>query len=173
MKGRYLYLPRGQWYDYWTDKMHQGGIENWVDADLDRIPMFIRPGAVIPFHPVMQYVGEKEIEVLDLHIYYGDQEVKSRLYEDGGEGYNYEKGIYTIKKFTTSGTGTSFKIEQKTNGHFEPGYRSYRLILHGLPFEIKSFSLNGKKEDISSMVMEGTKHILEVPGSFLDIQFEA
>jgi alpha-glucosidase len=173
VKGRYLYLPKGQWYNFWNDQLHQGGVENWVDSDLDKIPIFIKPGAVIPFYPVMQYVGEKEIEILDLHIYYGQGEAKSRLYEDGGEGYDYEKGIYTIKKFTTKGTIDTFIIEQKTNGHYEPGYANYRLIVHGLPFQVRLCKLNGKKVDLSSFKKAGEQVILEVPSSFLEIDFEA
>lgn len=173
LKGRYLYLPRGQWYNFWNDQLHIGGVEHWVDAGLDKIPLFIRPGAVIPFYPDMQYVGEKEIDILDLHIYYGQNETISRLYEDGGEGYDYEKGIYTIKKFTTLGFVSSFKILQKTKGHYEPGYSNYTLIMHGLPFDITSCKLNGSVKNLSKIRKEEGKVILKVPSSFLEIEFEA
>jgi len=69
-KGRRLYIPRGNWYNYWTRDYVKGGLEQWVDADLDTIPLFIKEGAIIPKYPIQQYVGEKKIEELKLEVYY-------------------------------------------------------------------------------------------------------
>lgn len=57
--GRWMYLPRGYWYYYWTDDLQAGGSEVWASADLTRIPLFVKAGAVVPMQPVLQYVGEK------------------------------------------------------------------------------------------------------------------
>ena len=57
--GRWMYLPRGDWFYYWTDALTAGGSEVWAAADLTRIPLFMKAGAVLPMQPVLQYVGEK------------------------------------------------------------------------------------------------------------------
>ena len=61
-KGRRMFIPRGNWYNHWTNEVVKGGKEMWVDADIDSMPIFIKEGAVIPKYPVQQYVGEKDFD---------------------------------------------------------------------------------------------------------------
>ena len=56
-QGRRMYFPKGNWYNYWTDELNEGGIERWVSAEIHRIPLFIKEGAMIPKYPVQQYIG--------------------------------------------------------------------------------------------------------------------
>ena len=69
-KGRRMYIPRGKWHNYWTGEVIDGGMEKWVVADIDKIPIFIKSGAIIPKYPVQQYVGEKSIDQLVLNVYF-------------------------------------------------------------------------------------------------------
>ncbi|RZK40108.1 MAG: DUF5110 domain-containing protein, partial [Hymenobacter sp.] len=131
--GRWMYLPKGQWYYYWTDELKAGGAEVWAAADLTRIPLFIRAGAVVPMQPVMQYVGEKVVTELTLHVYYTSGPTESVLYDDGGEGYGYQQGQQTTRRFTVAGDATSLTINQKIAGDYQPSYATYRVVLHGLP----------------------------------------
>lgn len=142
---RYVYLPKGKWYHYWTEKTCVGGKEIKSEAPLDQIPIFIRAGAVIPKFPVMQYVGETVVEQLALHVYYGDGEISSTLYEDSGDGYDYEKGIFTLKTFTTRTESHYFELSLKQKGHFEPEYSTYKFVFHGLPFTPSGIYLNEKE----------------------------
>jgi alpha-glucosidase len=109
-KSRYVYLPKGNWYHYWSYELLEGGKEMLADAALEEIPLYIREGAVLPFNPVMQYVGQKPVEMLTLKAYYGGSDIVSYLYEDSGDGYDYEKGIYNLKKFITNSTSDSFQM---------------------------------------------------------------
>jgi alpha-glucosidase len=141
--GRWLYLPRGTWYYYWTGTPEVGGKEVWAQAGLDRIPLYVRAGAVIPFYPVQQYVGEKIITQLTLHVYFVQGSLSSMLYEDSGDGYEYETGLFSKKTFRVTGSNTSLSISQKTEGKYEPTYHTYQLILHNLPFIIQTGSADG------------------------------
>ncbi len=145
VKSRYVYLPKGNWYSLWDNTHYTGKKEIQANADLDTIPVFVREGAVIPFHPVMQYVGEREIDQLTLHVYYGGDGVVSYLYEDSGDGYDYEKGIYNRKKFKTYSTVDTFRMTLKSNGHFEPTYSTYKILIHGLPFIPVKIIVNDKE----------------------------
>jgi alpha-glucosidase len=141
--GRWLYLPKGQWYYYWNDLLETGGKEVWAEARLDRIPLYVRAGAVLPFYPVQQYVGEKKIEELTLHVYFLDGSLPSMLYEDRGDGYEYESGQATSKTFRVTGTPQSLAITQTQEGAYRPGYQTYKVMIHGLPFTIGQADADG------------------------------
>ena len=91
-KGRRMYVPQGNWYNFWTDEMIKGGKEMWVDADIDTMPMYVKEGAIIPKYPIQQYVGEKEIDQVTLDVYYKKGKETSQLYSDAQDGYDYTKG---------------------------------------------------------------------------------
>ena len=89
------YLPEGaNWYDFWTGERYQGGQTVTLATLLNRVPMFVRAGSILPLGPVMQYVGEKKWDNLELRVYPG-ADATFTLYEDEGDNYNYEKGVYT------------------------------------------------------------------------------
>lgn len=92
-KGRRMYIPRGEWYNFWTRETISGGKEAWVDADIDEILLFVKSGSIIPCYPVMQYVGEKKIEFLTLDVYYTFGKDKFIDYEYAVDGYDYQKDV--------------------------------------------------------------------------------
>jgi alpha-glucosidase len=65
------------------------------------------------------------------------------LYEDSGDGYDYEKGVFIKKAFRVTGSATSLSISQKTKGTFVPAYSNYKIVLHGLPFQVNSCEVDG------------------------------
>ena len=99
---RSMYFPAGcGWYDFYTGKYINGGQQLTVKAPYERIPLYIREGAIIPFGPDMQYSDEKPADVITLYVYTG-QDGAFTLYEDEGVNYNYEKGRYATIPFTYS-----------------------------------------------------------------------
>ena len=89
------YLPKGTgWYDFWTGKRYAGGQSVTLETQLNRVPMFVRAGSILPLGPVMQYVGEKVWDNLELRVYPG-ADASFTLYEDDGDNYNYEKGVFS------------------------------------------------------------------------------
>ena len=90
------YLPKGtDWYDFWTGKRYVGGKTVTLETQFNRVPMFVRAGSIVPMGPVMQYVGEKQWNELELRVYPGADGTFT-FYEDEGDSYNYEKGAYTL-----------------------------------------------------------------------------
>ncbi|MEJ2009271.1 MAG: glycoside hydrolase family 31 protein [Acidobacteriota bacterium] len=92
-ESRKVYLPRGAWYDFWTEERIEGGREITRPVDLATIPLYVRAGSVLPLGPVEQYATEKTTGPLTLTIYPG-REGSFSLYEDDGISFNYEKGAY-------------------------------------------------------------------------------
>ncbi|HEM46014.1 MAG TPA: DUF4968 domain-containing protein, partial [Alphaproteobacteria bacterium] len=74
---RRVYLPGDEWYDFWTGTRTSGSFN--ADAPLERLPLYVRPGSVVPMAPVVQHTGEWPPGVLYLHVYPGNGE--SWLYE--------------------------------------------------------------------------------------------
>ena len=86
------YLPQGtDWYDFWTGERLKGGQRVSLQTRLDRVPMFVRAGSILPLGPEMQYVGEKKWDELEIRVYPGADGTFT-LYEDEGDNYNYEQG---------------------------------------------------------------------------------
>jgi alpha-glucosidase/alpha-D-xyloside xylohydrolase len=88
---RKLYLPRGDWYDFWTGEKLAGGREVSRDVDLATMPLYARAGAIIPLGPVKQYTSEKTDDPLVLQIYPG-ADGSFNLYEDDGGSFDFRKG---------------------------------------------------------------------------------
>jgi len=142
---RQVYLPKGQWYNFWTHELLAGGTEHLIEAPLEDMPIFIKAGAVIPEYPVMQYVGEKHVEEVLLNIYYADYEVNSFFFEDHGDTFAYEQDIYSEKKFIVKGSARHLIIHQKIEGLYTPNYELYNYNLIGIPFGVRKITLDGKE----------------------------
>ncbi len=129
---RVIYLPTGDWFNYWTDEPVAGGQEHIVSAPLDTMPIFIKSGSVIPEYPLMQYTGEFEIKELILNVYCAPVTANSFLYEDHGDTFAYEQDIYTEKKFHFVGDAQTYHLSQTSEGLYTPRYDTYKLRLRGL-----------------------------------------
>jgi alpha-glucosidase/alpha-D-xyloside xylohydrolase len=90
---RTLYLPHGDWYDFWTNERHSGGREITCDVDLSMMPLYVRAGAVIPMGPLKQYTGEPVDGPLTLTVFPG-KDGKCFLYEDDGETFDFRRGAF-------------------------------------------------------------------------------
>jgi alpha-glucosidase/alpha-D-xyloside xylohydrolase len=90
---RTLYLPRGTWYDFWTNERHEGGREIVRKVDLETLPLFVRGGSIIPMGPVRQYTSELSEGPLTLAVAPGANADRF-LYEDDGESFDFKQGKY-------------------------------------------------------------------------------
>jgi alpha-D-xyloside xylohydrolase len=116
-RARRVYLPAGSdWFDFWTDLTLSGGRSLDADAPLERIPVFVRAGSIVPMGPVRQHVDDDPGAPLELHVYPGRDAVFS-LYEDEGDGYGYEQGA-----FTTIAISWDDGMRQLTIGDREGGF---------------------------------------------------
>ena len=158
-QGRRMYIPKGKWYNYWTEEIVQGSIEKWVSAPLDKIPLFIKEGAMIPKYPVQQYVGEKEINEMKIDVYYTEGIENSIIYEDQLEGYDYRKGRYSLRKFRLKGKPNELIIQQFKDGSFITSYETFKLQLHGLPFEISKIEVDNELVDLKTVKFDGKASI--------------
>jgi alpha-glucosidase len=134
---RPAYLPRGRWYDFWEDALTAGPQIARLEAPLDRLPLLVRAGSVVPAWPLMQYVGERPVDVLTLHVYPGDGE--SALYEDDGRTWAFQGGEYRLTRFRCEARWApgarqpiAVRVRRSAEGRFTPAYERVRVALHGL-----------------------------------------
>ena len=98
-KGWECYLPMGtDWYDFYTGEKYSGGGTVLVETALDRIPLFVRAGAILIMEKELMYAGQQTAEPLEIRIYPGYDGTYA-YYEDAGDGYGYENGDYQIVEF--------------------------------------------------------------------------
>lgn len=138
------YLPKGaMWYDFWTGKAYRGGQHVTLQTSLSRVPMFVRAGSILPLGPEMQYVGEKAWDNLEIRLYPG-ADGHFTLYEDEGDGYNYEHGIYATIPFHWNDRTHTLTIGDRQGSY--PGMLTERKFTVVMPDGTsKTIDYNGKK----------------------------
>lgn len=103
MTKRMVYLPEGEWYDYWTHEKHTGNTWLIKDAPIDVCPIYVKAGSIIPMMEPMSYVGEKPLDTLILDVYPGSGVIDHYL--DNGEDFAYREGAYHKYHFTVDEAG--------------------------------------------------------------------
>lgn len=134
-RSREVYFPECQgWYDFYSNEFIEGGQAKTVAAPYDRMPLYVRTGAIVPFGPEIQWSDEKPADVIDLYVYQG-ADGEFTLYEDENVNYNYEKGAYSKIAFSYDDRMKLLSIEER-EGEF-PG------MLEERTFNIIPVSKNG------------------------------
>jgi alpha-D-xyloside xylohydrolase len=126
------YLPAGtDWYDFHTGEKVRGGQEYARDYTIAEIPVFVKAGSILPFGPDVQYTSEKPWDHLELAVYPG-ADGHFTLYEDAGDGYEYEKGEYTTIELFWDDASGSLTIGPRQGSY--PGMlqeRDFRVCVPG------------------------------------------
>ena len=113
------YLPKGaNWYEFYTEKLYKGGRNVTFTTTIDRTAMFVKAGTILPLAPVMQYAQQSQWDNLDIIVYPGSNAVFT-LYEDEGDNYNYERGVYSTITMKWNDSQRTFTVETR-QGQF-PG----------------------------------------------------
>ena len=110
-----IYLPAhtGEyWYDFYENRVWKGGETISYNAPLKKIPLFVKGGSILPINEIVQYVGEKNDDVMDILVY-GGNDTEFLLYEDDNVTYNYEKGEYSTIKFVWNDDKKELTISDK------------------------------------------------------------
>ena len=125
------YLPKGTaWYDFWTGSRYGGGREVTFQTTLDRVPMFVRAGSIRPLGPEREWTGQKSWEYLELRVYPGADGTFT-LYEDEGDTYHYEQGLYATIPLTWDDRHRTLTIGQRQGSY--PGMLQQRRFTVVMP----------------------------------------
>jgi alpha-D-xyloside xylohydrolase len=129
-KTRSVYLPAGaSWIDFWTGEKLEGGRVIAADAPIEKMPLMIKGGSILPMGPFLQYSTEKPADPIELRIYPGASG-NFTLYEDENDNYDYEKGVYSTIGFHWDDARRLLTIDAR-RGEF-PGMlntRSFEIVV--------------------------------------------
>jgi alpha-glucosidase len=135
-----LIPPPGDWYDYWSGERaqpetvtapFQGGTREvrclTYPARLERLPVLVRAGAILPKQPLVQSTGETPDGPLALHVYPdADGRAAGELYWDDGESFGYRQGDYLRQRFTWDGA-----LRTTSEGDHRPWWSEVSVTVHG------------------------------------------
>jgi len=142
---RPLYLPRGDWHDFWTGARIEGSREITRPVDLETMPLFVRAGSILPLGPVKQFTSEKVTLPLSVFIYPG-ADASFLLYEDDGVTFNYRSGESMEIEMNWTDARKKFEMQLASGSHWlspEPrritlhmGEATRELTFAGKPLEV-------------------------------------
>ena len=128
---RTVYLPAGEWFDYWTREKYSGKQYILKQTPLEVCPIYIKAGSIIPNYQGQNYVGEKDQSELILDVYPG--EGCYTHYQDDGESFKYRAGEYNLYRFTQRLAGDKLLLElEKTTAGYERSYENFILKINGM-----------------------------------------
>ena len=136
-KNSECYLPAGaDWYNFWDGSFYKGGQSVSVDAPIDKMPLFVRAGSIIPMTETVQYAQQECEKKLELHIYPG-MDAEFSFYEDSGDGYGYESGEFALTQIHWDDGANTLTIGARKGGY--PGMEANRpaVVVQGdkkIPF---------------------------------------
>jgi alpha-glucosidase len=141
---RWMYLPNGDWFDFWTREEFTGG--KWLDAKapIDQLPLFIRAGAVIPMQQIVQFTDQEPVDPITFEIF-PSTEAKGICYEDDDISFAYQTGKYRSVGLKVAVHGSEIAIDRSApEGEFVPAKRSVVFAVNGVAQKPKSVLVRGK-----------------------------
>ncbi|MBN1264942.1 MAG: DUF4968 domain-containing protein [Anaerolineales bacterium] len=148
---RSVYLPEGEWFDYWTKDQISGG--KWIDihAPLDTLPLWVRSGAMIPMGPVMDHVGQKPVDPLTIEIYGAPDESSLTVHDEDQPSIRI-----STEREDTSLLITAAPVPSQIDLVFYGFHASHVEVLSSIPVEMSStrVSLSGSGEEIARILVQ-------------------
>ena len=152
-KARSVYLPAGtDWYDFWTGQYYKGGQTILADAPIQKLPLLVRAGSILPMGPEIQFVDQPTDEPMELHIYSG-HDSEFELYFDEGDHYNYEKGEFATIRIVWNEALQRLTLQERRG--------SFSDMKSVISFKVTLFSKDGSRE---------YSHILNYNGQAISLE---
>lgn len=144
---RSVYLPVDpdgrKWIDFWTGTVHSGGRNVVGDAPLHRLPLYVREGTILPMVSPGEYTGEQTCRPVELKIYPG-RDASMVLYDDAGDGYDYEHGEYAFIRLSWNDRDRTLEIGER-DGRWIGGVSEFVVNVSGRSKKVK---YDGRKKTV-------------------------
>ena len=129
---RTVYFPEGTWRGLDGRSAIQGPITRSIKAPMDRLPVFLRGGTILPARRPEMHAGEAPLDPLEITVFLSpDLEARGMLYEDEGESFDYQRGRFLRTVFTASGEADHLAVRAETEGKMKIRPRTVVLTLIG------------------------------------------
>jgi len=128
---RKVYLPEGKWLDIETEEVHAGPGTIIVDAPLERMPVFLGDGGTLVSQEPMQYVGQETPRRFRIDVFPSQSSSTFTLFEDDGETYAYERGVFRTTEITCVRDERSVKVDLRPDHEaYDPGMKTVEVRIH-------------------------------------------
>ena len=121
-KWRAVYLPEGEWIDFWNNVTYSGNNTILVSAPIDRLPLFIKKNTILPWGEVKEHVSCRPDEKMTFRVF--GERGKYTHYQDNGTDFAYQKGEYNLYEINVD--GHKITINLKKHG-YEPNYQRIEI----------------------------------------------
>jgi alpha-glucosidase len=144
-----VYLPQGQWYDLFNDKLHAGNQSIAAESGLSQLPLYIKAGSIIPMQKLVESTACNSGDTLFVHLWAGTEKSQYQYYEDDGITYHYQDGNF-YKRMMQYDPQNATLVFDKKEGSIASKFHVITLVLHGFtPDEVKGLSVNGSPVSVS------------------------
>ncbi|MGH9370758.1 MAG: TIM-barrel domain-containing protein, partial [Vicinamibacterales bacterium] len=144
---RRLYLPRGAWYDYWTEERTEGGREIDRQVDLETLPLHVRAGTILPLAPVREFIGQQVSGPMTLVIFPGADGAFT-LYEDDGRSFAYRRGERMQVAMTWRDAGRQLSLRLAPGSRMLPPARRPLQVRLAGSTDVQEVVFEGKAVEI-------------------------
>lgn len=129
-KTKKMYLPKGDWYNLYSDEKTSGDKEWTEEVPVYQLPVYIKASSIIPMQTLVQSTKEKPGDTLLLHVFKGSESNSFTFYEDAGDGMSYKDGDYSkrIMQYDAANNAITLSAQQ---GKYQSAFRKIQLVLHG------------------------------------------
>lgn len=141
-----VYLPKGKWYDLLTDKQYEGNNEIVAECGIEKIPAYVKESSIIPVCPNANTNTKNLGDILEIHIYNGEDNNSFLYYEDDGESFDYQAGSFYKRLIEFNAKDKSIRIGQAA-GAYASKIKQLAICLHGFD-DVNTFNLNGNPAEV-------------------------
>src|SRR6476469_2955642 len=148
-----VYLPKGDWYDLFTEERHTGAKEFQKAMPIYQIPVYVKTSAIIPVQTAVQSTKDKASDTLFVHVYNGTDKNSFVYYEDAGDGFDYQNNGFCKRTITFNPDEKQIAFS-KQEGNFTSAFKKMALVLHGFGDDIKNATVNGARLEAKNTHMK-------------------
>jgi len=145
-----VYLPDGEWYSLYDGKKFPGNTEIIVECPVQRLPVFVKAGALIPMQPAKASTKEFT-DTLILHVYVSANDSSFEYYEDDGSSFRYQQGDFSKRLLSYRAEDRRIIIGQASGNYHSP-LKRIKVVIHGLYTQVDAVRINGVAASLSREV---------------------
>jgi len=159
-----FYLPKGNWYNLYSDELTKGNQEITTECPVYEIPLYIKASSVIPMQSLVQTTKQKPSDTLFVHIYYGNESNTFEYYEDDGSTLEYQIGKYYKRSIVFNPENKQI-LFSRSQGMFNSNFTTIQCILHGFSAEIRTIRVNDQQvsaKNESKKILDGLRYLEDI-----------
>jgi len=139
-----VYFPEGTWYNFYTDAPENGDTEKIIPLNYHQLPVYVKGSSIIPMQSLIQNTAEQPTDTLVVHVYKGTEANTFVYYEDDGNTYDYENGVFYKREIKYDPAADEIKFGT-VSGEYSSNFKHVALVLHGFDQSLDGINVDGKK----------------------------